>query len=283
MPRPTSTIDHNYCRCDKEILADLARHHRVSTQHFPENGPIGGVEAPPQGRPVTVFRVEPIIILQPVAIAGSQVGWFIESRRFLDRGRNCKDGMQRRQRIARTLTNALSQRLLSRDGQYPADSSRTTHGPSEGQLHSLRRAEAVLVIACPLPLMRDVRVVNRVVVETEYGALVHDAELSTEAWPARVKNYIFRQARAGALDLHYRDYEEPPGNGGFLLNGGRLYLDMGHIDYASPECGRLRDAVVYDLAGDALLLNALRKCRHAITFPSSITHRSLHWRDLRLS
>ena len=103
------------------------------------------------------------------------------------------------------------------------------------------------------------RVVNRVVgLETEYGALVHDAELSTEAWPARVKNYIFRQARAGALDLHYRDYEEPPGNGGFLLNGGRLYLDMGHIEYASPECVRLRDAVVYDLAGDALLLNALR-------------------------
>ena len=23
---------------------------------------------------------------------------------------------------------------------------------------------------------------------------------------------------------------------GFLLNGGRLYLDMGHIEYASPEC-----------------------------------------------
>src|SRR4029078_12003935 len=97
--------------------------------------------------------------------------------------------------------------------------------------------------------MRDVRVVNRVVgLETEYGALVHDAELSTEAWPARVKNYIFRQARAGALDLNYRDYEEPPGNGGFLLNGGRLYLDMGHIEYASPECLPLHDIVTYDLA-----------------------------------
>ena len=58
---------------------------------------------------------------------------------------------------------------------------------------------------------------------------------------------------AGVLDLHYRDYEEPPGNGGFLLNGGRLYLDMGHIEYASPECLSLRDAVTFDLAGDALL------------------------------
>src|SRR5947209_20093115 len=102
------------------------------------------------------------------------------------------------------------------------------------------------------------RVVNRVVgLETEYGALVHDAELSTEAWPARVKNYIFRQARAGALDLHYRDYEEPPGNGGFLLNSGRLYLDMGHIEYASPECVHLHDLVTYEMPDDELLCSAL--------------------------
>src|SRR4029450_9306481 len=102
------------------------------------------------------------------------------------------------------------------------------------------------------------RVVNRVVgLETEYGALVHDAELSTEAWPARIKNYIFRHARAGALDLHDRDYEEPPGNGGFLLNGGRLYLDMGHIEYASPEGRQWRDIAAYDLAGDQLLQSAL--------------------------
>src|SRR5689334_10037788 len=134
----------------------------------------------------------------------------------------------------------------------------------------------MLVTACPSSLMTDVRPMNRVVgLETEYGALVHDAELSTEAWPARVKNYIFRQARAGALDLHYRDYEEPPGNGGFLLNGGRLYLDMGHIEYASPECVRLRDTVVYDLAGDALLLDALREmqaCDRVSFIKNNIDH-----------
>jgi proteasome accessory factor A len=101
---------------------------------------------------------------------------------------------------------------------------------------------------------------NRIVgLETEYGALVHDSESSTEAWPVRAKNHLFREMHAGALDIHYRDYEEPPGNGGFLLNGGRLYLDMGHIEYASPECMRLRDAVTYDLAGDALLLQTLRE------------------------
>jgi hypothetical protein len=66
-----------------------------------------------------------------------------------------------------------------------------------------------------------------------------------------------RRPRAGTFDLHYRDYEEPPGNGGFLLNGGRLYLDMGHLEYSSPECRTLSDVVAYDLAGDRLIQSAL--------------------------
>ncbi|MGI8821459.1 MAG: proteasome accessory factor PafA2 family protein [Chthoniobacterales bacterium] len=95
--------------------------------------------------------------------------------------------------------------------------------------------------------------------ETEYGCLVRsDAPRgSAESWPVRVKNHIFRNAAAGAVDLHYRDYEEPPGNGGFLLNGGRVYLDMGHLEYASPECLSLRDVVRYDIAGDQLLQASL--------------------------
>ena len=96
-------------------------------------------------------------------------------------------------------------------------------------------------------------------IETEYGCLVSsdDPHLNGDAWPVRVKNHLFRKTRAGTIDLHYRDYEEPPGNGGFLLNGGRLYLDMGHIEYASPECLHLRDIVTYDLAGDDLLQSTL--------------------------
>ncbi|PYL17406.1 MAG: hypothetical protein DMF46_00350 [Verrucomicrobia bacterium] len=96
-------------------------------------------------------------------------------------------------------------------------------------------------------------------IETEYGCLLSEEEshVNSEVWPAKVKNYLFRKAQAGTIDLHYRDYEEPPGNGGFLLNGGRLYLDMGHIEYASPECLHLRDLVAYDLAGDELLQSSL--------------------------
>src|SRR2546426_4414109 len=114
-------------------------------------------------------------------------------------------------------------------------------------------------------------------IETEYGCLLSEEEphVNSELWPAKVKNYLFRKADAGTIDLHYRDYEEPPGNGGFLLNDGRLYLDMGHIEYASPECVRLRDSVVYDLAGDALLLNALREmqaCDHVSFLKNNIDH-----------
>src|SRR5438477_3559729 len=96
-------------------------------------------------------------------------------------------------------------------------------------------------------------------IETEYGCLLGEQEPhgNSELWPAKVKNYLFRKADAGTIDLHYRDYEEPPGNGGFLLNGGRLYLDMGHIEYASPECLHLHDLVSYELAGDDLLRSAL--------------------------
>ena len=103
---------------------------------------------------------------------------------------------------------------------------------------------------------------NRIVgVEIEYGCLVGGDQTagSVDAWPGRVKTHVFKRMRAGALDLHYRDYEEPPGNGGFLLNGGRLYLDMGHLEYSSPECRTVRDAVAFELAGDLILQRALRE------------------------
>src|SRR5258708_26917890 len=92
-------------------------------------------------------------------------------------------------------------------------------------------------------------------IETEYGCLLSEEEphANSELWPTKVKNYLFRNAEAGTIDLHYRDYEEPPGNGGFLRNGGRLYLDMGHIEYPSPECLHLHQLVAYEFARDDFL------------------------------
>ena len=44
---------------------------------------------------------------------------------------------------------------------------------------------------------------------------------------------------------------------GSLTNAGRMYLDMGHLEYASPECNSLTDVVTSDRAGDLLLQQAI--------------------------
>jgi len=97
--------------------------------------------------------------------------------------------------------------------------------------------------------------------ETEYGCLInldHRWE-SPERIIHRVKDHLFRTRKVGLLDLHHRGHDEPPGNGGFLLNGGRIYIDMGHLEYATPECTRLSDLVAYDRAGDLLITQALEE------------------------
>src|SRR5438067_2627895 len=141
------------------------------------------------------------------------------------------------------------------------------------------RFRAFQLAACPARIFsRSFLRMNRIVgIETEYGCLVTEerAQGSADSWPVRVKNHVFKKARLGAIDLHYRDYEEPPGNGGFLLNGGRLYIDMGHLEYSSPECRTVRDIVAYDLAGDALLqsaLDALRASEQVSFLKNNIDH-----------
>ena len=52
---------------------------------------------------------------------------------------------------------------------------------------------------------------------------------------------------------------------GFSSMAAGIYLDMGHLEYASPECRQLRDAVAYDLAGDQLLQSALESLGAAET------------------
>ena len=79
--------------------------------------------------------------------------------------------------------------------------------------------------------------------------------------PARaatlVKNLIFAERRFGIIDPAPREWDEAPGNGGFLFNGARLYLDSGHIEYATAECRTLDDIVEQENAADALLLDAV--------------------------
>jgi proteasome accessory factor A len=102
-------------------------------------------------------------------------------------------------------------------------------------------------------------VLDRIVgVETEYGLLTHAEQRSRapERIAHRLRDFIFHEQHLGLIDLHHRDYDEPVGNGGFT-NAGRLYVDMGHLEYASPECATLADAVAYERAGDVIVQRAL--------------------------
>jgi proteasome accessory factor A len=111
--------------------------------------------------------------------------------------------------------------------------------------------------------------------ETEYGCLVTAG--NGGAAVARIRDWVFERNRHGLIDRHHRDWDEPPGNGGFLFNGGRVYLDMGHFEYCTPECATVADVVRYDRAGDRLLLDAVRELGlgDAVSFfRNNIDHRS---------
>lgn len=99
---------------------------------------------------------------------------------------------------------------------------------------------------------------NRIVgLETEYGCLTNTPAGSFIA-VERVRDWIFGREEYGLIDVHHRDWDEPPGNGGFLFSGGRVYIDMGHLEYCTPECVHLLDVLRYDRAGDALAMHAVK-------------------------
>lgn len=118
---------------------------------------------------------------------------------------------------------------------------------------------------------------NRIVgLETEYGCLTSDPAGPPSA-VGRVRNWIFDKHRFGLADMHQRDWDEPAGNGGFLFNGGRVYVDMGHLEYCTPECRTVADLIRYDRAGDMILGFAVKDLKiadHAGFVRNNIDHYS---------
>ncbi len=119
-------------------------------------------------------------------------------------------------------------------------------------------------------------------IETELGCMVHPQTMQTqrlkaspEGVAANIRDYVFKHLELGIPDLHYRDWGEPPGNGGFLFNGGRLYIDMGHLEYATPECANLFDAIAYDKAIEHVIMAILQENRlesHVAFYKNNIDH-----------
>jgi proteasome accessory factor A len=98
-------------------------------------------------------------------------------------------------------------------------------------------------------------------IETEFGCMVRDDTLGTpEQVVEAIKDHCFLRRKLGLIDLHARDYSfEPARSGGFLINGGRLYIDAvgDHEEYATPECTDVFDAVRYVKAGQWLVQSLL--------------------------
>src|SRR4028118_940955 len=96
--------------------------------------------------------------------------------------------------------------------------------------------------------------------ETEFGCMVRsDARgrtaNSSERIVEAVKDHAFLRKKLGLLDMHARDYAfEPARSGGFLVNGGRLYVDAvgSHEEYATPACAAGAEAGAYARAARAL-------------------------------
>ncbi len=114
-------------------------------------------------------------------------------------------------------------------------------------------------------------------IETEFGCLPPDSDpfLSPDFISIKTKDYVFYREGLGIVDIHYRGRDEPPGNGGFLFNGGRFYIDMGHVEYATPECSGLFDLVAADRAGEIMVQRALEEIDptgEAAFFKNNIDH-----------
>jgi len=100
-------------------------------------------------------------------------------------------------------------------------------------------------------------------VETEFGCLVEEnLQTTPDAIVEAIKDHLFFELKVGALDLHARDEVfEPAMSGGFLTNGGRLYIDAvgSHLEYATAECRLLNDLIANDRAGQRWIVRAINE------------------------
>lgn len=85
-------------------------------------------------------------------------------------------------------------------------------------------------------------------IETEYG-ITCTLKGQRRLTPDEVARYLFRSVVAWGRSSNV-----------FLENGGRLYLDVGsHPEFATPECISIREACVFEKAGELILHGLVEK------------------------
>ena len=127
-------------------------------------------------------------------------------------------------------------------------------------------------------------------IETEYGIIVRGADESNPitASSTLVNAYIAEVSRPPQVGRPHRvgwDFEdESPANdargdalylsyapeiethlvNAVLTNGSRYYVDHAHPELSTPECATARQALVYDRAGEEILLRSMRGARQLL-------------------
>ena len=77
----------------------------------------------------------------------------------------------------------------------------------------------------------------------------------------------FEISRALADPGQLTDVEDPTLANVVLTNGARLYVDHAHPEYSSPEVTNPRAAVIWDRAGELIMLEAVRRLQNRPGLP----------------
>jgi len=70
------------------------------------------------------------------------------------------------------------------------------------------------------------------------------------------------------------EYEDPGAATTILTNGARLYVDHAHPEYSSPEVTNPRDLVLWDKAGEAVMLRAVRALAANAAMPDVVLYKN---------
>jgi proteasome accessory factor A len=70
------------------------------------------------------------------------------------------------------------------------------------------------------------------------------------------------------------EYDDPGAATTILTNGARLYVDHAHPEYSSPEVTNPRDAVLWDRAGEAVMLRSLRTLTENPAMPDVVLYKN---------
>lgn len=118
-------------------------------------------------------------------------------------------------------------------------------------------------------------------IETEYGILLSGADVDPitasslivsaykdSSWAFASFDASHERPAQDARGVNLDDYLDPVIDSKMintvLANGARYYVDHAHPEYSSPECAGIRDAVLFDAAGEHILRESMNKANERL-------------------